>query len=194
MSMHEPATTDDPVTFVNIFEIPPGEVEQFISGWRDRAQLMSHTPGFHRAQLLRATSPDTHFQLINIAHWDSAEAWTAATATGEFRSRGGRRRRRATREVIEANSGPSPPAGPDRGGSLRGRARIRRGGLGAALLPWVQPAVVRARPRPLGLEHRQRELTIRTLEREGWISTGPEARSMRPGPRAHLSSPSESDA
>jgi heme-degrading monooxygenase HmoA len=87
MSMHEPATTDDPVTFVNIFEIPPGEVEQFISGRRDRAQLMSHAPGFRRAQLLRATSPDTHFQLINIAHWDSAEAWTAATATGEFRSK-----------------------------------------------------------------------------------------------------------
>jgi hypothetical protein len=45
----------------------------------------------------------------------------------------------------------------------------------------------------LGLDYRRREATIRALEREGWISTGPETRSMRPGPRAHLTPPSASE-
>jgi hypothetical protein len=48
----------------------------------------------------------------------------------------------------------------------------------------------------LQLPYRLRQVTIRTLEREGWISTGPEARSMRPGPgaRVDLMPPSEPDA
>ena len=38
--------------------------------------------------------------------------------------------------------------------------------------------------RALELEHRQVKATIHALEREGWIRTSPETRSMRPGPRA----------
>jgi hypothetical protein len=36
----------------------------------------------------------------------------------------------------------------------------------------------------LELQRRMTDVTIRALEREGWIRTGPEARSMRPGPRS----------
>ena len=39
--------------------------------------------------------------------------------------------------------------------------------------------------RALELEHRLVKATIAALHREGWITTGPEARSMRPGPRTH---------
>ena len=36
----------------------------------------------------------------------------------------------------------------------------------------------------LQLNYRVREATIRALDRAGWITTSPEPRSMRPGPRA----------
>ena len=39
--------------------------------------------------------------------------------------------------------------------------------------------------RALELSHRLRQAAIQALEREGWISTSPESRSMRPGLRAH---------
>lgn len=45
----------------------------------------------------------------------------------------------------------------------------------------------------LQLDYQLRKSVIRVLEHEGWISTGPETRSMRPGPRSDLP-PSESDA
>jgi hypothetical protein len=49
--------------------------------------------------------------------------------------------------------------------------------------------------RALELEHRLlTKVTIHALEREGWIRTGAEARSMCPGPRAHLTARSEPDA
>lgn len=41
----------------------------------------------------------------------------------------------------------------------------------------------------LGLDYQHREHAIRTLECQGWISTGRQARSMRPGPRAHQPPP-----
>ncbi len=47
--------------------------------------------------------------------------------------------------------------------------------------------------RALELEHRLMEETIWALHREGWISTGREARSMRPGPRAHLTAAPQTD-
>jgi catechol 2,3-dioxygenase-like lactoylglutathione lyase family enzyme len=73
-----------PATFVNIFEIPTEDVEAFIIGWHQRAELLSSAPGFRDAELLQATTPETRFQLINIAHWDSYEAWHAATSNPQF--------------------------------------------------------------------------------------------------------------
>jgi hypothetical protein len=40
-------------------------------------------------------------------------------------------------------------------------------------------------------DRRLTEVTIRALEREGWIHTTPQPRSMRPGPRAHPTPTSE---
>jgi heme-degrading monooxygenase HmoA len=72
------------VTFVNVFEISADQVDTFIKQWRVRAQLMSKAPGFRDTKLHRALSPDTRFQLINVAHWDSEQAWQNATANPEF--------------------------------------------------------------------------------------------------------------
>jgi len=77
---------DGPVTFINVFEIPADQVDRFVEGWRERARIMSRAPGFRDSRLHRAMSTESRFQLVNVAHWDSREAWEAATANPEFQA------------------------------------------------------------------------------------------------------------
>ncbi len=72
------------VTLINVFEIEPDEQERFLAGWRERAEFMSIQPGFRSFRLHRALSPDSRFQLINVAEWESADALQAATAQPAF--------------------------------------------------------------------------------------------------------------
>ncbi|MEV6322691.1 antibiotic biosynthesis monooxygenase family protein [Nocardia sp. NPDC051787] len=72
--------TDSGVTFINVFEIPADEIDEFVANWRERARIMREAPGFRDVRLHRARLPDTRFQLVNVAHWDSAEACEAAGA------------------------------------------------------------------------------------------------------------------
>ena len=62
------------VTLINVFEVPAGHVEVFITQWRERAALMSSKPGFLDSRLHRALSPKSRFQLVNVARWESPEA------------------------------------------------------------------------------------------------------------------------
>lgn len=79
-------TTDHPFVFINAIEIPSDQVDAFLAGWRDRADFMRRRPGFRDYRLLRALLPDSRFQLVNVARWDSQEAFAAATADPEFQS------------------------------------------------------------------------------------------------------------
>lgn len=76
----------EPVTLINVFEVPAEQVDEFVALWRERAAIMSRQPGFRDSRLHRAISSDTRFQLVNVAHWDSHEAWQAATANPEFQA------------------------------------------------------------------------------------------------------------
>ncbi|WP_309064107.1 antibiotic biosynthesis monooxygenase family protein [Streptomyces sp.] len=78
---------DTAVTFINIFEMSAEHLDAFIVQWEQRAALMRAKPGFIDSRLHRARSSDTRFQLVNVAHWESREAWEAATADPEFRGR-----------------------------------------------------------------------------------------------------------
>jgi len=72
------------VTFINIFEVPVEQIDTFIAHWRGLAKIMSTAPGFRNARLHRAFSSQTRFQIINVANWESPQAWEAATANPEF--------------------------------------------------------------------------------------------------------------
>lgn len=74
------------VTFINVIELPADEVDAFVEQWRERAKLMRDAPGFRDSRLHRAKLSEARFQLVNVAHWDSAEAWEAATANPEFQA------------------------------------------------------------------------------------------------------------
>jgi heme-degrading monooxygenase HmoA len=74
-----------PITLINVFEISPDDVEHFLLQWRERAQFLGSQPGFRSLRLHRALSPDSRFQLVNVAEWDSAQALDAATAHDDFK-------------------------------------------------------------------------------------------------------------
>jgi heme-degrading monooxygenase HmoA len=78
---------DTAVTFINIFEISPDHLDAFIAEWEQRAVLLSTKPGFIDSRLHRAHRSETRFQLVNVSHWTSREAWEAATADPEFHRR-----------------------------------------------------------------------------------------------------------
>lgn len=87
MSHDSQPANDSPVTLINVFEVPTEHVDVFIAQWRERAALMRTKPGFLDTRLHRALSSQTRFQLVNVAHWESREAWQAATADPEFQQR-----------------------------------------------------------------------------------------------------------
>ncbi|TGA89719.1 antibiotic biosynthesis monooxygenase [Streptomyces sp. MZ04] len=100
-------TTDsqspEPVTFINIFEIAAEDIDAFAEKWEQRAAIMSKKPGFIDTKLHRARASDGRFQLVNVAHWESQEAWEAATADPGFASRAD-----AARESKETPATPNP--------------------------------------------------------------------------------------
>lgn len=79
-------TADDGVTFINVFEIPEDRLDRFAAHWRERAEMLRGAPGFRDVRLHRALTPDARFRLVNVAHWDSREAWETATRNGRFRA------------------------------------------------------------------------------------------------------------
>jgi heme-degrading monooxygenase HmoA len=87
-----------PITLINVFEIRPDDVEGFLQEWRERAQFLVKQPGFRSLRLHRALNPDSRFQLVNVAEWDSAGALKAATAQDFFQQSA----RRSTEEFAVA--------------------------------------------------------------------------------------------
>jgi heme-degrading monooxygenase HmoA len=69
---------------INVFEIPRDEIDAFIEGWAERAQIMSTYPGFRDSRLHRALSPHGRFQLVNVAHWDTPGDYEAARTDPAF--------------------------------------------------------------------------------------------------------------
>ncbi|MGI8329960.1 antibiotic biosynthesis monooxygenase family protein [Actinomadura scrupuli] len=77
----------EPITMINVFEVPVDLLDDFVSDWRERALIMSSLPGFRDFRMHRAISADFRFQLVNVAHWDSLESYRAAMANPEFMTR-----------------------------------------------------------------------------------------------------------
>lgn len=72
-----PAAAD--VTLINVFEVPPGQEEAVIAAWAKARDFLQGEPGYITTHLHRALQPDARLALINIAQWESAEAFEAAT-------------------------------------------------------------------------------------------------------------------
>ena len=76
----------EPVVLINAFEVPAGEDEAFLRGWERARDFLSTQEGYLSSNLHRSISADADFRFVNVAHWQSAEAFRAATARPEFKN------------------------------------------------------------------------------------------------------------
>ena len=72
------------VTVINPFEVPQGREEEALSMWDTFADYFRKQPGYVSTRLHKAINPDAKFQLINIAEWESAEAFQSALSNPEL--------------------------------------------------------------------------------------------------------------
>lgn len=70
----------EPVTLINIFEVPVGAEHNFVEWWNKSSEVLMKEPGFIDAKLHRSLKAGSPFQFINIAHWETAEALDLARA------------------------------------------------------------------------------------------------------------------
>lgn len=71
----------EPVTLINVFEIEEGKLDAALAMWTASRDLLQQQPGYISTALHQALMPDARFQLINIAQWESAEAFQNAMQT-----------------------------------------------------------------------------------------------------------------
>jgi heme-degrading monooxygenase HmoA len=83
-----PFAPDDParpVTFLNCMVVRPGDEDAAFAVWREVNAYMVTKPGYRWHRLHRRVDADAPFGLINVARWESADAWRAAH-DGGFRA------------------------------------------------------------------------------------------------------------
>lgn len=76
-SMHAMA---QPVTLINVFEVPEGKLPEAVTYWEASRAFLAAEPGFIRTRLHQSVAPNARFQLINVAEWESPQAFPAASA------------------------------------------------------------------------------------------------------------------
>ena len=64
---------------INVFEIPPGQEKAVLDAWEKARSFLAKEPGYVSTELHQSLTPDARFQLINIAKWESPEAFKRAT-------------------------------------------------------------------------------------------------------------------
>jgi len=75
----------EPVVLINAFEVPEGADEAFLQGWERQRDFLSARNGYLSTKLHRSVSPDADFRFVNVALWESAQAFRDATSQPEFR-------------------------------------------------------------------------------------------------------------
>jgi hypothetical protein len=86
-AMNGALTEPEPVTLINVFEVPPEKLEETVSMWEASRDFLKTRPGYISTALHRSISPDARFRLINIAQWRDAESFRLAT--GAMRQQSG---------------------------------------------------------------------------------------------------------
>jgi heme oxygenase (mycobilin-producing) len=76
----------EPVVLINAFEVPEGEDQAFLDGWERQREFLSAQEGYLSTRLHRSLSPDADYRFVNVARWESGQAFRAATSQPEFRN------------------------------------------------------------------------------------------------------------
>jgi heme-degrading monooxygenase HmoA len=80
-----PDGADRAAVLINPFEVPSGDEDLFVKGWQEAGDYMRTRPGFLGTRLHQSLSPQADFAFVNIARWESPQAFLAATSNPQFR-------------------------------------------------------------------------------------------------------------
>lgn len=72
------------ITVINPFEVPQGREDEALTMWETFAEYFRKQPGYISTRLHKAINSDAKFYLINIAEWESAEAFQTAIGNPEL--------------------------------------------------------------------------------------------------------------
>ena len=80
-----------PATLINPFIVPQEEEEKFLALWKEIHAYMKEQPGFietkfHKSLDTHGRLPEPQFRFINVALWESPEAFAKVVTSNEFRS------------------------------------------------------------------------------------------------------------
>ena len=70
------------IVLINVFEVEPGKEDTFFEVWKRVSAVMEARAGFIHTRLHRATAGA---RFVNVAEWESMEAFAAAINSPEFR-------------------------------------------------------------------------------------------------------------
>jgi heme-degrading monooxygenase HmoA len=76
----------EPVVLINAFEVPASDDDAFVRGWQRARDFLRGQEGYLSSRLHRSLSPAADFRFVNVALWESEEAFRAATGRPEFKS------------------------------------------------------------------------------------------------------------
>jgi len=76
---------EQPVVLINAFEVPSGADESFLAGWERAHDFLLSQPGYRSSQLHKSVELGADFRYVNVAVWESEDAFRTATSRPEFR-------------------------------------------------------------------------------------------------------------
>ena len=75
----------EPAILINAFEVPAADADAFVAAWQKTRDYLRSQPGYIDTVLHQSITPDAEFQFVNVAHWQTAEDFIAATQNPGFR-------------------------------------------------------------------------------------------------------------
>ncbi|HEV2235436.1 MAG TPA: antibiotic biosynthesis monooxygenase family protein [Ktedonobacterales bacterium] len=72
------------VVLINPFEVPQGQEDAFLQGWRAVSDHLRQVPGFISTHLHESLDPQARFRFVNVAEWESPQHFQAAISAEAF--------------------------------------------------------------------------------------------------------------
>ena len=79
-ALNRALSTDEPVTLINVFQIPAGKEAQALAMWDAAAAFLRTQPGYVSTALHKSILLNAKYGLINVAKWESIASFKQATA------------------------------------------------------------------------------------------------------------------
>lgn len=74
------------VVLINPFEVKPGREAECLAMWNKAADFLRTQPGLRTFSFHESFKPDAKFRYVNVAVWESQQAFQAAVSDPAFRA------------------------------------------------------------------------------------------------------------